>query len=131
MPDLRQWALSLKLGRFGAFVGCSNYPECRYTRQLGQKATKAASGQPRELGIDPETGEKIIAAQSGRFGPYVQLGEGEKPKRAGMPKGIDSRLSISNCALKLLSLPREVGHASRNRQADHREFRPLRALRRA
>jgi DNA topoisomerase I len=107
-PGCGKGELSLKLGRFGAFVGCSNYPECRYTRQLGQSAEEAGSGQPKVLGNDPVTGEPI-ALKSGRFGPYVQRGEGEKPARAGIPKGTDLSAVDFELALKLLALPREVG----------------------
>jgi len=107
-PNCGDGKLSLKLGRFGAFVGCSNYPECRYTRQLGQKAEDAASSQPRELGADPKTGE-MVSLRSGRFGPYVQLGEDKKPPRTSIPKGVDPANVTLEYALKLLSLPREVG----------------------
>ncbi|MEI9994012.1 MAG: type I DNA topoisomerase [Rhizomicrobium sp.] len=107
-PTCGKGELSLKLGRFGAFVGCSNYPECRFTRQLGQNNADAAAQQPRELGEDPATGEKI-SLRSGRFGPYVQLGEGEKPKRSGIPKGTDMETVDLDYARKLLALPREVG----------------------
>jgi DNA topoisomerase-1 len=107
-PNCGTGELSLKLGRFGAFVGCSNYPECRFTRQLGQSNDHAAANQPRELGVDPQTGEKI-SLRNGRFGPYVQLGEGPKPKRAGIPKGTDAETADLELALKLLSLPRDVG----------------------
>ncbi|HEX4158874.1 MAG TPA: type I DNA topoisomerase [Rhizomicrobium sp.] len=100
--------LSLKLGRFGAFIGCSNYPECRYTRKLGQSESDAANGQPQALGEDPETGEPI-SLRSGRFGPYVQRGEGEKPARASIPKGMDASAVDFELALRLLSLPREIG----------------------
>src|SRR3984957_11787915 len=73
-PGCGAGTLSLKLGRFGSFVGCTNYPECRYTRQIGQTAEEAGSGGPRVLGEDPITGEPITV-RNGRFGPYVQLGE--------------------------------------------------------
>ncbi|HEY4113446.1 MAG TPA: type I DNA topoisomerase, partial [Rhizomicrobium sp.] len=107
-PNCGDGRLSLKLGRFGSFVGCSNYPECRYTRKLGQSADEASSEQPRELGADPETAEPITL-RSGRFGPYVQRGDGERPARGSIPKGMDLSLVDLEYALKLLSLPREVG----------------------
>ena len=107
-PTCGTGQLSLKLGRFGAFVGCSNYPECRYTRQLGQKPGEGGNGEPQPLGIFPATGEQITL-RNGRFGPYVQLGEGEKPKRASLPKGTDAANVELELAIKLLSLPREVG----------------------
>jgi DNA topoisomerase I len=106
--------LSLKLGKFGAFIGCSNYPECKYTRPLAidtrganGEATDAVEG-PRELGVDPETGE-TVTVRSGRFGPYIQLGDGEKPKRASLPKSLVPSEIDLDTALKLLSLPRDVG----------------------
>ncbi len=107
-PGCGAGRLNLKLGRFGAFIGCSNYPECRYTRQLGQTAEEAGNGGPRVLGSDPESGEPITL-RNGRFGPYVQLGEGEKPQRGSIPKGMDVSAVDLEYALKLLSLPREVG----------------------
>jgi DNA topoisomerase-1 len=102
--------LGLKLGKFGAFIGCSNYPDCRYTRQLG-RPDENGEAAPREIGVDPKSGE-IVSLKSGRFGPYVQLGEpvdGEKPPRAGIPKGISAETIDLEMALKLLSLPRELG----------------------
>jgi DNA topoisomerase-1 len=107
-PNCENGQLSLKLGRFGAFVGCSNYPECRYTRKLGQSESEASSGQPQVLGEDPESGEPI-SLRSGRFGPYVQRGDGEKPPRASIPKGTDVSAVDFEFALRLLSLPREIG----------------------
>ena len=99
--------LNLKLGRFGAFVGCSNYPECKFTRQIGPN-DKSSAVEPRELGLDPVSGEMIFL-KTGRFGPYVQIGESEKPPRAGIPKGFSPDAIDLDLAVKLLSLPREVG----------------------
>ena len=106
-PSCGNGRLGLKLGRFGAFVGCTNYPECRYTRQLGQKNGEGA-GEPKVLGTFPGSGEEV-SLRNGRFGPYVQLGDGDKPKRAGLPKGTSAADIDLALAVKLLSLPREVG----------------------
>jgi DNA topoisomerase-1 len=106
-PSCGKGTISLKLGKFGAFIGCSNYPDCRYTRQLGP-GDENGGVEPRVLGTDPQTGEDINL-KSGRFGPYVQRGEGEKPARAGIPKGYSAANIDLETALKLLSLPREVG----------------------
>jgi DNA topoisomerase-1 len=107
--------LSMKIsGKFGAFIGCSSYPECRYTRQFSDAGGEgdAAAIDGKVLGQDPETGLDVIV-KSGRFGPYLQLGEtaskDEKPKRSGIPKGVDLASVDLELALKLLSLPREVG----------------------
>jgi DNA topoisomerase-1 len=107
-PNCGNGKLGLKLGRFGSFIGCSNYPECRYTRQLGQSAEEAGSAQPQVLGHDPESGDPITL-RNGRFGPYVQRGESEKPQRSGVPKGVETAQVDLDYALKLLSLPREIG----------------------
>ncbi len=110
-PTCHQGRLSLKVGRYGAFIGCSNYPECRFTRQIGVDANgdgEAKDGGDRELGLDPITGEKVWL-KNGRFGPYVQLGEGDKPKRASLPKGWPPVSVDLDKALRLLRLPREVG----------------------
>src|ERR1700761_7309957 len=107
-PNCKDGKLNLKLGRFGAFIGCTNYPECRYTRKLGQTEAEAAAAQPRVLGHDPETGEDI-AIKNGRFGPYVQRGEGKDAKRSGIPQGTEPDNVDYELALKLIALPREVG----------------------
>ena len=103
--------LSLKLGRFGAFVGCSNYPECRFTRRLG---TPAADGEEkpkveeRPIGIDPESGEEI-RLRHGPYGPYVQRGQGEGAKRSSLPPNLTADRIDLEIARKLLALPRELG----------------------
>jgi DNA topoisomerase-1 len=110
-PTCGTGKLNLKAGKFGAFVGCSNYPECRYTRPLAADSEASAD---RVLGKDPETGLDVTV-KAGRFGPYIQLGEqkdyaeGEKPKRAGIPKNSSPADIELDLALKLLSLPREIG----------------------
>ena len=130
--------LNIKVGRFGAFIGCSSYPECRYTRQLGLEGdgdgesgadAEGSADLPRTLGADPETG-KDVSLRKGPYGLYVQLGEeelpppeepngdgkkktrkkkGPKPPRASLPRGMAATHVDLEKALALLSLPREVG----------------------
>ena len=130
--------MGLKLGRYGAFLGCSNYPECRSTRPLaiasgeGADAAAAQMQGPRELGTDPETGLPV-SVRVGPYGAYAQLGpapsaapppeeldakgkkkrkkkdDAPKPKRVSLPKGMDPNLIDLTTALKLIGLPREVG----------------------
>ena len=110
-PTCGNGRLSLKLSKYGAFIGCSNYPECRYTRPLTVPADGSAEIGTKVLGLDPERGLEVTL-RSGRFGPYLQLGEavnGEKPRRAGVPKGTSPDQIDLQRALALLSLPREVG----------------------
>jgi len=100
--------LHLKTSKSGGFVGCGNYPDCRYTRPIGGDA---AENSDRILGEDSEGNE--ITLRSGRFGPYVQRGEPteekKKPDRASLPKGWKAEEMTLEKALTLLSLPREVG----------------------
>jgi DNA topoisomerase-1 len=109
-PTCGTGRLSLKTSRYGAFIGCSNYPECRYTRPIAAPEGEEgeAAGGDRDLGLDPSTGEQVWL-KDGRFGPYVQLGEGDKPKRSSLPKGWTPASVDLDQALRLLSLPREVG----------------------
>ncbi|MGV9009527.1 type I DNA topoisomerase [Brevundimonas sp.] len=111
-PLCHQGQLSLKTSRFGAFVGCSRYPDCKFTRPVASPdaADGGAEGGDRELGIDPATGQPV-QLKIGRFGPYVETtppGE-EKPKRSSLPKGWSPASLELDQALRLLALPREVG----------------------
>lgn len=121
-PQCDDGRLSLKLGKFGAFIGCSNYPECRFTRPLttpndaesqSETAQELDKG-PKVLGTDPETG-KDVTLRKGPYGIYVQLGEQDpedkksKPKRSSLPKGEDPAEVDLKRALGLLSLPRKIG----------------------
>ncbi len=137
-PSCTDGRLNIKVGRFGAFIGCSNYPDCRYTRQLGLETGDAeTTGEaaesvdlPRVLGTDPETG-KEVSLRKGPYGLYVQLGEEEpaaaeeangdgnkkknrkrkapKPPRASLPRGMPASDVDLETALGLLALPRDVG----------------------
>ncbi len=116
--------LSLKIGKFGAFIGCSNYPECRYTRPFGGEvsddAKKEGDNDPKELGTDPKTNETVFL-RNGPYGPYVQLGKdapkakkGEKSaapatKRVSLPRSLPADSLTLDQALGLLALPRVLG----------------------
>src|ERR671913_1219352 len=101
-PACGNGQLSLRGGKFGAFVACSNYPECRYTQKFGQTGGEAAGDAPVELGDG-------IVLKTGRFGPYVERGEGDEVKRASLPKDLPAEDLTPEWAEKLLSLPREIG----------------------
>src|SRR5690606_18428557 len=108
-PRCGNGTLSLKLGKNGAFVGCSNYPECGFTRQFGAEAGDGeGENADRPLGKDPYTAEEIVL-KNGRFGPYVQRGEGKEAKRSSLPKGWKVEDMDHEKALALLALPRDVG----------------------
>ncbi len=113
-PTCKVGELSLKTGRFGAFIGCSNYPECKFTNQLSNAVKgEGASVADKNLGKDPETDLDVLL-RTGRFGPYVQLGEEDKesdkkPKRCSIPKGWNLEDIDLAKGLQLLSLPRVIG----------------------
>ena len=100
--------MGLKSSKFGPFIGCSNYPECRHTRPLAAADKEGAESGDRILGVDPDTGLNVYL-KAGRFGAYVQLGDGEKPKRSSLPKGWSAPDMDLEKGLRLLRLPREVG----------------------
>ncbi len=114
-PSCADGRLGLKLGKFGAFIGCSNYPECRFTRKLGIVDPNDTSGAnlegPKLLGTDPASG-KDVTLRNGPYGLYIQLGEPEgkeKPKRASLLKGMTPDDVTLEKALAILALPRELG----------------------
>ncbi|NDF13462.1 MAG: DNA topoisomerase I, partial [Proteobacteria bacterium] len=114
-PKCNEGKLNLKTGKFGSFLGCSNYPECNYTRQLTgsaeENATAAEGGAeeyPKLLGTDPVSTLEVTL-RKGPYGMYVQLGEEKKPKRSSLPKGLNAADVDLAKALSLLELPREVG----------------------
>lgn len=135
-PACSTGRLSLKFGKFGAFIGCTNYPECRFTKPLeiaggedseGDEAA-ALANEPKILGEDPDSG-RTVSLRRGPYGPYVQIDPPEltkdqiaeieadpkkkknleKPKRQGVPKGVNIADVDLAAALKLLALPRDVG----------------------
>lgn len=116
-PKCREGQLSLKVGRYGAFVGCSRYPDCSFTRQLAsnEAATDAegAQNEPKELGTDPKTSLKVTL-RKGPYGFYLQWGEAipkskEKPKRVALASGANVDEVTLETALALGTLPRLVG----------------------
>ena len=103
--------LSLKLGKFGAFIGCSNYPNCRYTRPLAIESDADAAPPETALGTEPASG-LAVTLKKGPYGHYVQLGEGNgefKPKRVALPRSLKPADVDLETALRLLALPRELG----------------------
>lgn len=122
-PSCNTGTLSLKLGRFGAFLGCSNYPDCNYTRKLSGTAASAtdeggegksaspASTEPKLLGMDPTT-QADITLRKGPYGFYLQWGEQkgkDKPKRVAIPKGVNPETVDLSQALTLGALPKVLG----------------------
>ncbi len=107
-PACGEGRLGLRGGRFGAFVACSNYPDCKFTRRFGQAGEQNEESGPQVLGQDPASGQDVTL-RSGRFGPYFQIGDGKDAKRASLPKDLPGAEADLATALRLLSLPRSVG----------------------
>ena len=141
-PSCEKGKLFLKLGKYGAFLGCSNYPDCKHIRQIFKENIDGNSGEdakkstfePRSLGIDPKTSCEILV-KIGPYGAYLELAGSEmkstteelkqdlkkstktknskpkvlKPKRVSLPKNLDPATIEVDSAIKLLSLPRELG----------------------
>ena len=99
--------LSLKLGKFGAFVGCSNYPECKFTRPFGGEDISIPT-EDKLLGQHPDNGADIVL-KSGRYGPYVEMETDKKPKRTSLPKSWPYDLMDLDKGLRLINLPRKIG----------------------
>jgi len=102
--------LSLKVGRFGAFIGCANYPECKFTRPLSKikAAQETFMSEPKEIG-ETDDGKKITL-KKGRFGPYLQVGNEEKEmKNFSIPKGISPDEVDIEKAKFLSGLPKVIG----------------------
>ena len=119
-PTCDNGRLGIKVGKFGGFIGCSNYPDCKYTvqfNQLNDKDGSSLSG-PKEIGIYPETNE-MITLRKGPYGFYMQVGEGtseKKPKRVSIPKNFEADEIGLNTAIQLLGLPRKLGfHPDNNK----------------
>lgn len=120
-PKCSDGKIGLQLGKYGAFIGCNNYPECKYTKQIANKK----DGNPefdneidfdQSLGKDPDTNEDVFI-KKGPYGSYVQLGDGKKPKRVSIPKLVNPKDINLEKALLLLSLPRVIGnHPETNKE---------------
>jgi DNA topoisomerase-1 len=113
-PTCGTGRLGLKTGKFGAFLGCSNYPTCSYTKELASANDNANPGaeafgnEPKPLGVDPKSGLEVLL-KKGPYGMYVQLGNEKKPKRSSLPKHIAPDQVTLEVALSLLALPRDIG----------------------
>ncbi|HTC08374.1 MAG TPA: type I DNA topoisomerase [Acetobacteraceae bacterium] len=117
-PACGNGRLGLKLGRYGSFIGCSNYPACQFTRRLavenGETQGEVLKDGMRVLGEDPATGEPITVRR-GPYGLYVQRGDASedkkaaKPRRTSLPRGMDGEQVTLEQAIGLLSLPRMIG----------------------
>ena len=129
-PLCGEGQLSLKLGKYGAFIGCSRYPECKFSRVLAPTGAESAEGDRpgvRVLGQDPATGDEITL-RSGRFGDYVQQGEGEKPKRSSLPRGLRRGRRDAGKGARAARFAARGRAPSGERRGDPRRHRALRRL---
>lgn len=118
-PECGKGRLSIKLGKFGAFLGCSNYPECKYTKPLTDVAEEANSDSPKAPNPEDKTMGELnglnVYLKKGPYGFYIQLGEDatattEKPKRVALPRNLKPEEVTPEQALILASLPRQLGN---------------------
>ena len=115
-PTCSNGNLGLELGKYGAFIGCSNYPECKFTKQIASNQDQNEindnenfiPGNDGVLGIDPATGLNVFI-KKGPYGIYLQLGDEKKPKRTSIPKQVSAKDINLEKALAFLSLPRLIG----------------------
>ena len=121
--------LSIRTSRSGsAFIGCSNYPTCKFIRPFGVISTDSLNEKTSEDSIGTSDNGEEIYLKSGRFGPYVQLGNSSeknpKPKRTSIPKNFEpSRITIE-IAKKLLDLPKVLGEHPDDKKPIHSAIGP-------
>ncbi len=118
-PECGKGRLSIKLGKFGAFLGCSNYPECKYTKPLTDVAEEIGNDTPKAPNPEDKTMGELnglnVYLKKGPYGFYIQLGEDatattEKPKRVALPRNLKPEEVTPEQALILASLPRQLGN---------------------
>ena len=118
-PECGKGKLSIKLGKFGAFIGCSNYPECKYTKPLTDAMEEAANDTPKPASPEDKTLGEVnglnVYLKKGPYGFYLQLGEDataltEKPKRVALPKNLAPEEITFEQASTLLTLPKQLGN---------------------
>lgn len=121
-PECQKGSLSLKVGRYGAFIGCSNYPECKFTRQFSSVSTEDENGQQTDVVVETENQTRQlsddICVRKGPYGWYVQSGSGKEAKRMSIPKNIDPESVDLQMAQQLLALPKVLGKDNDSEQVE-------------